>query len=253
MTTFFSILEGLGSCLILLVSAVRYLYTLPRQLGRLVDYCFHIGYLTFPIVAVLSFFLGGVLALQTGYSLQEIAGAKSLLGQIVGLSVSRELAPLITAFLLAGRVGSSITAEIASMKVYQEVDALRTMNIPPERILVMPRLVAIFLMMPVLTIIAILLGWYGGAVVAENVAFINLDPAVYWAKLKEFTRFKEVFNGMIKAQVFGLVVVLISCNQGLITKGGPREIGNSVTKAVVSSMFMILLLDFILTKLLMQS
>ncbi len=251
MTTFLSILEGLGNCLILLMRAVRYLLTLPRQWGRLFDYCYQIGYQTFPIVAVLSFFLGGVLALQTGYSLGEIAGAQSLLGRIVGLSVARELAPLITAFLLAGRVGSSITAEIASMKVYQEVDALKTMNIPPERILVMPRLVAIFLMMPVLTIIAVLIGWYGGMLVAANVAFINLDPTLYWTDLKEVTRFKDVFNGLLKAQVFGLVVVLISCNQGLMTKGGPREIGHSVTKAVVASMFMVLLLDFILTKILM--
>lgn len=251
MNTATRILFTIGSSLQLLVRSLAYLPTLPRQLGRLMEYCFYIGYLTFPIVAILSFFLGAVLALQTGYSLGGIAGMESLVGRIVGLAVARELGPLITAFLLAGRVGSAITAEIASMKVYQEVDALRTMQVPPERILVMPRIVAILLMMPVLTIASIIIGWYGGAVVAQHVNFINLDPAVYWNNLKDVVSFRDVFNGLIKAECFGLVVVLIACNEGLNTSGGPREIGHSVTRAVVYAMFMGLLLDYILTRVLM--
>ncbi|WP_309385041.1 MlaE family ABC transporter permease [Cerasicoccus frondis] len=250
MNTARNILEAIGSSLVLLLRSIGYLPSLPRQLGRVFDYSFHIGYLTFPIVAILSFFLGAVLALQTGYSM-DFAGGQELIGRIVGLAVARELAPLITAFLLAGRVGSSITAEIASMTVYQEVDALRTMQTPPERILVMPRLVAILFMMPVLTIAAVLMGWFGGGVVAEHVEFIGLDPNVYWANLKSVTEFKDVMNGLIKAEFFGFVVVLIACNQGLITRGGPREIGFSVTRAVVSSMFMVLLLDYVLTRILM--
>ncbi|MGE9295034.1 MAG: MlaE family ABC transporter permease [Puniceicoccales bacterium] len=251
MNTARAILEAFGSSLILLLRALRYLPSLPRQLGRTSDYAFNIGYLTLPIVAILSFFLGAVLALQTGYSLRSFTGGQELIGRIVGLAVARELAPLITAFLLAGRVGSAITAEIASMTVYQEVDALRTMRMPPERILVMPRLVAIFFMMPVLTIVAILMGWFGGAVVAQHVGFIGLDPTAYWANLKSVTSFDDVINGLVKAQIFGLVVVLVACNQGLITRGGPREIGHSVTRSVVYSMFMGLLLDYCLTRILM--
>ncbi len=251
MSTATRILETIGSCLTLFFRALGYLPTLPRQFGRMMDYCFHIGYLTFPIVAILSFFLGAVLALQTGYSLSDVAGMEALTGRIVGLAVARELGPLITAFLLAGRVGSAITAEIASMKVYQEVDALRTMQIPPERILVMPRLIAILLMMPVLTLCAVVIGWFGGAVVAEHVNFINLDPAVYWNNLKDVVTVRDVFNGLLKAEAFGLVVVLIACNEGLMTRGGPREIGHAVTRAVVSGMFLVLLLDYILTRLLM--
>ena len=185
MNTATRILFTIGSSLTLFLRSLAYLPSLPRQLARLMDYCFSIGYLTFPIVAILSFFLGAVLALQTGYSLGGIAGMEALIGRIVGLAVARELGPLITAFLLAGRVGSAITAEIASMKVYQEVDALRTMQVAPERILVMPRLVAILLMMPILTICSIIIGWFGGAIVAEHVTFINLDPAVYWNNLKD--------------------------------------------------------------------
>lgn len=244
------IFEAIGSCLILLARSVGQIFTLPRQLGRVMEYSFQIGYQTFPIVAILSFFLGAVLALQTGYSM-NFAGGQELIGRVVGLAVARELAPLITAFLLAGRVGSAITAELASMTVYQEIDAQRTMQVPPERIHVMPRLIGILLMMPVLTIIAVLLGWFGGAIVSEHVGFIGLDPTAYWSSLKAVTEFKDVLNGLIKAEVFGFVVVLVACNQGLMTRGGPREIGNSVTRAVVSSMFMVLLIDYVLTRILM--
>ncbi|MBK1859449.1 MlaE family ABC transporter permease [Cerasicoccus arenae] len=250
MNTARNILEVIGSSLTLLLRAIGCLPRLPRQLGRVFEYSFQIGYLTLPIVAVLSFFLGAVLALQTGYSL-DFGGGQELIGRVVGLAMARELAPLITAFLLAGRVGSAITAELASMTVYQEIDAQRTMQVPPERIHVMPRLVAILFMMPVLTIVAILIGWFGGAVVSEHVSFIGLDPTAYWANLKSVTEFKDVLNGLIKAEVFGLVIVLIACNQGLITRGGPREIGHSVTNSVVSSMFMVLLIDYCLTRILM--
>lgn len=251
MNTARNIFEAIGSCLILLGRSLAQLPSLPRQFGRLMEYSFQIGYLTFPIVAILSFFLGAVLALQTGYSLNSYTGGHELIGRIVGLAVARELGPLITAFLLAGRVGSAITAELASMTVYQEIDAQRTMQLPPERLHVMPRLAAILLMMPVLTIIAVFMGWFGGAVVSEHVGFIGLDPTTYWANLKSVTQFKDVLNGLIKAEAFGLVVVLIACNQGLMTRGGPREIGFSVTRAVVSAMFMGLLLDYILTRVLM--
>jgi len=246
-------LEGVGGCVILLARAIAFLPSLPLQLGRLVENCFHIGYRTFPIVALLSFFMGAVLALQTGYSLSGIAGGEELIGGIVGLGMARELGPLMAAFLLAGRMGSSITAEISSMKVYQEVDALRTMGIQPERILVMPRLVAVLIMMPVLTICTVFIGWFGGMTVAQQVGFINLDATTYWNSLRNVTQFRDVFNGLLKAEIFGLVIVLIACQQGLATRGGPREIGLAVTRSVVASMFMVLLLDYVLTHFLMQT
>ena len=116
-----------GECVLVFFRSVYYLPTLPWQFSRLMDYCFNIGYKTMPMVSIMSFFLGAVLVLQTGYSLKDFAGANIYLGRISGLGMSRELAPLISALLLAGRVGSSVTAEIASMKVYHEIDALKTM------------------------------------------------------------------------------------------------------------------------------
>ena len=125
-----SILAGFGRAVQLLLDSGRYLGTLPRQRARFIEQCYLIGYTTLPIVAILCFFMGSVLALQSGYSMENF-GAKQFIGSLVGLSFARELGPVIVAILVAGRVGSAITAELASMKVYQEVDALVTMNIPP--------------------------------------------------------------------------------------------------------------------------
>ncbi|MFI5357716.1 MAG: MlaE family ABC transporter permease, partial [Opitutales bacterium] len=153
--------------------------------------------------------------------------------------------------LVAGRVGSALAAGLASMKVYQEVVALITMNNPPQRMLVLPRLAAITVMMPVLAIISNLVGWFGGALIANYTSFIALPPEKYFEALRRYTDFSDVWNGMIKAEVYGFVVVLVSCNIGLRTRGGPREIGASVTKAVVVSLILILVLDYFLTKVLM--
>jgi phospholipid/cholesterol/gamma-HCH transport system permease protein len=245
-----NILAGLGSTIQLLIRSMSYLPTLPRQFGRFVEQCYLIGYTTLPIVAILSFFIGSVLALQAGYSMQNF-GAKQFIGSLVGLSMARELGPVMVAILLAGRVGSAIAAELASMKVYQEIDALETMNIPPARMLVMPRLVAALVMVPVLAIIANLVGWFGGAIISKYTAFIAIDPPAYFSALRQFMKFEDVANGLIKAEVFGFAVVLVCCNIGLNTRGGPREIGAAVTKAVVTSLILILVLDYFVTKALM--
>jgi len=239
--------EDVGSNFLLLVNTSKFMPLVMTQTHRIIEQCYIMGINTIPIVAVLSFFIGAVLALQTGFVLSQL-GAVEFIGSIVGLSVCRELSPVMVAFLLAGRVGSAITAELASMKVYSEIDALRTMNIPPEKILVLPRIVAGFLIMPILTIISTVIGWFGGMLVSKYISFIQLAPHIYWRNLKDFTVAGDIFDGLVKAWVFGVAVVLISCNQGLVTSGGPREIGTSVTKSVVTSMIFILLTDFFITR-----
>ena len=245
-----TILEGFGSTLLLLIRAVSYIGTLPRQRARFVEQCYMIGYTTLPIVAILSFFIGSVLALQAGYSMQNF-GTQQFIGSLVGLSMARELGPVMVAILLAGRVGSAITAELASMKVYQEVDALVTMNIPPARMLVLPRLAATLVMVPVLAIIGDLVGWFGGALVSKYTGIISIEPEAYFSVLRRYTFFHDVMNGLIKAEVFGFVVVLVCCNIGLNTRGGPREIGAAVTRAVVTYLILILVLDYFVTQILM--
>ena len=160
--------------------------------------------------------------------------------------MARELGPVMVAILVAGRVGSAIAAELASMRVYQEVDALETMNIPAARILVLPRLAAIAVMMPILCIIGDLVGWFGGSLTSKF--FIGIESEAYFSALRRFMEFKDVMNGLFKGEVFGIVVVLVCCNIGLNTRGGPREIGASVTRAVVVSLILILVLDFFVTR-----
>lgn len=239
--------DHVGSALLLLVRSMAFAPQLPRNAWRFVEQCMLIGYTTLPIVAILSFFIGGVLALQTGYALVELGG-ENFIGAIVGLSLSRELAPVMVSILVAGRVGSAITAELASMKVYNEIDALVTMNIPPERMLVMPRLVAVLFMMPVLTIIGNLIGWIAGAIICQFVNFIGVSTEIYFQALRDAVNFSDVMDGLIKAEIFGFLVILIACHIGLRTKGGPREIGSAVTQSVVVSLIMILVLDYFVTR-----
>lgn len=243
-------LEGFGTVWLLLVRSLVYAPSLPRQFGRVIEQCYLIGYTTLPIVAILSFFIGSVLALQAGYSMQNI-GTQQFIGSLVGLAMARELGPVMVAILLTGRVGSAIAAEMASMQVDQEIDALKTMDIPPERMLVLPRLAAVLLMAPVLAIIGDMVGWFGGAVVSKYTKMISIEPPAYFAVLRQYTHFKDVLHGLFKAEIFGFVVVLVCCNIGLSTRGGPREIGASVTKAVVVSLILILVLDYFLTQVLM--
>lgn len=242
-------LDALGSALILAFRAFASLPAAPRILKRTAEHGYLGGYTTLPIVTILCFFIGAVLALQSGISMRDF-GAKQFIGALVGESMARELGPVMVAILLAGRVGSAVTAELASMKVYQEVDALVTMNIPPERLLVLPRLLAVLLFMPVLTILGNVIGWFGGAVVCEYVTFIGIDSAQYFQSLKTFVSAGDVIDGIIKAEIFGFVVMLIACNTGLRTRGGPREIGFAVTKSVVFSLIAILTLDYFITKIL---
>ncbi len=247
MRQFTLLFDGLGSALLLVLRSFASLPSAPRILKRVIEHAYYGGYASLPIIAILSFFIGAVLALQSGISLQNF-GAKQLIGTLVGESLVRELGPVMTAILLAGRVGSATTAELASMKVYQEVDALVTMNIPPERFLVLPRLLAVLLYMPMLTMIAIVIGWLGGAVICQHVDFIGVDPTQYFQSLKQFLTIGKILDGLFKAQIFGFSIILIACNTGLRTRGGPREIGHAVTRSVVFSLITILILDYFITK-----
>ncbi len=249
MTRIHNFFEAFGSGLVMTWRAFVMLPAAPRILKRTAEQGYMAGYASLPIVSVLCFFIGAVLALQAGISFRDF-GAKELIGALVGESMARELGPVMVAILLAGRVGSAVTAELASMRVNSEVDALITMNIPPERLLVLPRLLAVLLIMPVLTILANLIGWFGGAVVCEYVAFIGISGDQFFRALQEFVSRKDILDGIIKAEIFGFVIMMIACNTGLRTRGGPREIGLAVTKSVVLSLIAILTLDYFITKLL---
>ena len=232
----------------------RTLCALPfawRQRQKIYDQFFEIGNASLLMVCVLSFFIGAVIALQTGPVLVERSLA-SAVGGIVGISIAKELAPVMMAILIAGRIGSAMAAEIGSMRVYQEIDALRTMNINPIHYLVLPRMIAIAIALPLLVVFAILVGWLGGAVVAQANTHIGVPYQTFLSGLKDIVEIKDVANGVFKSFCFALIIGAVSCHQGLVTIGGPRGIGRSVTKAVVNSIVLIVIFDYILTRFLLK-
>ncbi|HPC59370.1 MAG TPA: ABC transporter permease [Verrucomicrobiota bacterium] len=232
----------------------RTLLALPqtwRQRQKVFDQFFEIGNASLLMVCILSFFIGGVIALQTGPVLVE-RGLASAVGGVVGIAICKELAPVMMSILIAGRIGSAMAAEIGSMRVYQEIDALRTMNINPITYLVLPRLVAIAVALPLLVIFSILVGWLGGALVSVANTRIDIPFESFFTTLDDVVALKDVVNGVFKSFIFALVVGTVCCHQGLITRGGPRGIGRSVTKAVVNSIVLIVLFDYILTRILLR-
>lgn len=209
-----------------------------------------IGYQTLPVGALIALFSGGVLALQAGPALAQF-GVEENVGGLVGLSIVKEIGPVMAAILVAGRVGSAMTAEISSMSVYEEIDALKTMEINPIRYLVMPRFIATVIALPVLVIYMDVIGWFGGALVSTVNPEVNLAVDIYYKNLAEFVDFTAVINGLVKAMIFGVIISIVCCYVGLKTKGGPREIGSSVTKAVVLSFVLVLVFDYYVTRILL--
>ena len=243
--------ENIGEMIVLFWRTLLALPVAWRQRRKVLDQFFEIGNASLFMVCVLSFFIGGVIALQTGPVLVE-RGLASAVGGLVGISMCRELAPVMMSILIAGRIGSAMAAEIGSMRVYQEIDALRTMNINPIYYLVLPRLLAIAVALPLLVVFSILVGWLGGAIVAANNNRIDIGFQAFFMDLRDIVALKDVANGVFKGFCFALVIGVVSCHQWLVTIGGPRGIGRSVTKAVVNSIVLIVILDYILTRLLLK-
>ena len=243
--------QNIGEILILFWRTLRALPLAWHQRRKVLDQLFEIGNGSLLMVCILSLFIGGVLALQTGPELVK-RGLSFVLGGMVGESICKELAPVLLAILIAGRSGSAMSAEIGSMRVYEEIDALRTMNISPVHYLVLPRTVAIAVALPLLVTFSILVGWLGGAVVCVANDRIALSFAAFFSSLRNVVEVKDVANGVFKSFIFALVIAVVSCHQGLITAGGPRGIGRSVTKAVVNSIVLIVILDYLLTRVLLK-
>jgi len=242
--------QNIGELLVLFWRTLQALPQTWRQRRKVYDQLFEIGNASLLMACILSLFIGGVIALQTGPLLAE-RGLATLIGSVVGNSMCKELAPVMMSILIAGRIGSAMAAEIGSMRVYQEIDALRTMNINPVHYLVLPRLVAISCALPVLVIFSIQVGWMGGALVSVFNDRIGVGFTAFFNNLRETVDLAKIMNGLFKSFVFAVVIGTVSCHQGLQTIGGPRGIGRSVTKAVVNSIVLILILDYFVTRFLM--
>ncbi len=243
-------LQIVGEMLTLLGQTLVSFREAPRNMQSIFSQMAVIGYETLPIASVMGFFVGMVLALQTGSELAKY-GTQDIIGAIVGLSMVRELGPVMTSFLVAGRVGSAIAAELGVMTVYEEIDALKTLDIDPVRYLAMPRFIACIICLPVLTLYADCVGMAGGALISHLHPKIFLSYATYYDSLKTALKFKEVGAGLVKSFVFGGIISLVGCYVGFATSGGPRGIGRSTTRSVVLSFILILIADYLLTRVLL--
>src|SRR5947208_1883506 len=204
-----------------------------------------IGVRSMSIVAITSLFIGMVLALQTAYSLADFGGSL-LIGKVVSLSLIRELAPVLMALMVGGRVGAGIAAELGTMKVTEQIDALRALATNPVRKLVVPRVLATTIMMPLLTLLACFIGIFGGLVIA--VGSLHLTSNFYIRSVIETVKYNDLASGVGKTFFFGFTIGLIACYNGLSTSGGADGGGRSPTATVVTASITVLILDFFLTK-----
>ncbi len=243
--------QNIGEIMVLFWRTLCSLPLLWRQRAKVADQLFEIGNASLLMACILSLFIGGVITLEGGTVLAE-RGLSGAIGGMVGIAICKELAPVMMSILIAGRIGSSMAAEIGSMRVYQEIDALKTMNINPVHYLVLPRMVAISVALPMLVVFADLIGWIGGATVAVTYHKIGIGFQSFFNNLHDVVDGTDVIHGLIKSYVFAIVIGVVSCHQGLVTLGGPRGIGRSVTKAVVNSIVLILILDYFLTRVLVN-
>ena len=215
----------------------------PRQLLRQM---LEIGYYSLPVVGLTAIFTGMVLALQshTGFSRFE---AESAVATIVVLSMTRELGPVLAGLMVAGRVGASMAAEIGTMRVTEQIDALTTLSTDPFKYLVWPRLIAGLLMLPLLVLVADIIGVFGGYIV--GIYKLGFGAFDYINKTFEFLETQDVVSGLVKAAVFGFLVALMGCYQGYNSRGGAQGVGAATTKAVVSASILILTANYVVTEL----
>ena len=196
------------------------------------------------IVFFVTLFIGMVLAMQGAYQLSQL-GAVRFVAALISVSVCREIGPVLIALVVAGRVGSAIAAELGTMKVTEQIEALETMALNPVRFLVMPRFLSLVVMLPVLTIIGDLAGMFGGYLV--GVYNLKISPGLYIKTNFEFLVTKDVMTGLFKSVVLAMIIAMIGCYQGLNTKGGAEGVGRATTLSVVVSFILIILADAILT------
>jgi phospholipid/cholesterol/gamma-HCH transport system permease protein len=229
----------------LLINSVRHLFTRPRYLIDTLIQMDTIGFGSLPIVLLTGFFTGGVLALQT-YRTLSTFGETGLLGQVVALSMVRELGPVLTALMVAGRNSSGIASEIGSMLVSEQIDAMRALGTDPIRKLVSPRLYASLVTLPLLTVLSDFAGMLGGAAVSMSTA--RLTGGEYWNSALQALHSEDIVQGLTKPFFFAVLIALVGCYFGLHTKGGTEGVGRSTTQAVVASCVLILVVDFFYTK-----
>lgn len=239
----------IGSVTLLLAKTLRSAFQRPFPLANLFEQMVKIGWDSLPVTFFTALATGAILSLQTGYALMsQMKGSEQFVGGVVALAVARELGPVLCAIMIGGRAGSGITAEIGTMKVTEQIDALYTLSADPVQYLVLPRLIAGVVMLPVLTIFTDFVAIIGGMVV--GVFELGVNETQYLHTTLDFISMNDVSIGLIKSVVFGIIITLLSSYQGFRTGGGAEGVGKSTTRAVVVVSMSILFWDYVLTSML---
>lgn len=233
----------LGELMLFTWHTLAWMVTRPPRWKQLVPTFYQVGVLSLPVVALTGTFIGMVLAVQS-YSQLRTLGLQTRMGAVINFGLVRELGPVLAATMLAGRVGSSMAAELGSMRVTEQIDALDAMGVNPMRHLVVPRFLACFLMVPILTVMADFMGIVGGYFFSVGV--LDIDKHHYWANSREYVGAWDLFNGLIKTFFFGAAIAFISCHRGFNCGAGAHGVARATIASFVYSFVMILVLDLFL-------
>ena len=243
-------ITALGESALLFVRAVAAGFRSPPRGRSVLDQLYEVGFRSLSIVNLTAVFTGMVMSLQLGYFLTQF-GAKIFVGRVVGIAVISELGPVLTALMMGGRVGAGMAAELGTMKVTEQVDALRALGTDPIAYLVVPRLLAVTLTMPLLTAMCDFVGVLGGMLVAYSE--LGVQPAFYINSLLQYLTVGDVGRSLTKGVVFGIIITIIACRNGLAARGGADGVGRATTHTVVQASISVLVSDFFLTKLMLPS
>jgi phospholipid/cholesterol/gamma-HCH transport system permease protein len=235
--------EG-GRVMILLLQTLVWIFRPPMQGREILKQMEEVGVRSFPVVIITAAFTGMVLALQSFTAFNRF-NAESMVGTVVALSVTRELGPVLTGLMVSGRVGSAMAAELGTMRVTEQIDALYTLATNPIKYLIVPRFLAAAIMLPILVIFADVIGILGGYMI--SVQILGTNPTLYMRRTWDYLQLNDLYSGFLKAIFFGMIVATISCYQGFSTEGGAEGVGRATTKAVVISSLTILISNYFIT------
>jgi len=242
-----NLIRYMGSVSILIKDIACNLFQRPVRFGDILKHMLKIGVQSLPIVSLISLFTGMVLGLQSAYQMQKIS-AEIYIASLVALSMTRELGPVLTALIVAGRCGAAITAELGTMKVTEQIDAMETMAANPINYLVVPRFWAMLFMLPILTIYSSIIGILGGYIIGRYK--LHISHHMYHRMTFEPLAMKDIYSGLLKSAVFAVIICVIACYEGMNAKGGAEGVGKATTSSVVRSFILIIAADCLLTALL---
>ncbi|MDP2125485.1 MAG: ABC transporter permease [Parvibaculum sp.] len=242
-----ALLAEIGRLALFVWQAVSHIIRPPFFWRLIAQQVMRIGYFSLPVVALTAFFTGGALALQIYYGGNEF-NSESIVASIVALGITRELGPVLGGLMVAGRVSAAIAAELGTMRVTEQIDALTTLSTNPYKYLVVPRVVAAVVTLPILVFFADIIGIMGGFVVGTST--LDFNAGVYIKNTADFLKFDDVMSGLIKAGVFGFIIAVMGCFHGFHSKGGAQGVGRATTNAVVSASILILAANYVMTSLL---